>query len=195
MMQGQMMNTRRSTQSSPALRSQYSAVTPNMVARTSNNNTTMPPLPMVTVHESPNIYEQVDGGQREQETTTYEPNAIVHGLIQDVTVSEHNKRMKDRVKEVYYSSIQNKCKFLPDYVLHMYDHDDPKHISQVVLNGIGMDPTVTSREEREDAWSKYSVQVKLLMQDHRNLLSQKVKKKVIEGKHTIPHVKHLLQNH
>ena len=77
----------------------------------------------------------------------------------------------------------------------MYNHEDPKHISQVVLTGIGMDPTVTSKEEREDAWAKVSTNVKQLMQEHRNLLSQKMKKKVIEGEHFIPYVKHFVQNH
>jgi hypothetical protein len=103
--------------------------------------------------------------------------------------------LKDLVKQVYYSDVQSKCKFLPDNVLHMYNHEDPKHISQVVLTGIGMDPTVTSKEEREDAWSKVSTNVKLLMQEHRNLLGQKIKKKVIEGKQSILHVKHCVQNH
>jgi hypothetical protein len=77
----------------------------------------------------------------------------------------------------------------------MYNHEDPKHISQVVLTGIGMDLTVTTKEEREDAWAKVSTNVKQLMQEHRNLLSQKMKKKVIEGKHFIPYVKHFVQNH
>lgn len=90
--------------------------------------------------------------------------------------------MKSLLKQVYTTEIQSKCKFLPDPVLHKYNHDDKKHISQVILNGIGVDPS-SPREDREEKWAKLSPYVKQLMQDHRSQLTQRLKHKYIEGKH------------
>ena len=90
--------------------------------------------------------------------------------------------LKTLLKQVYTTEIQSKCKFLQDHVLHMYNHEDQNHISQVILNGIGVHPSST-KEEREDTWAKLSPHVKNLMKDHRTQVTQKLKLKLIEGKY------------
>ena len=133
---------------------------------------TMPPLPEV-------IPQPVVAVNR---TTPSSMSSVVSQLTSSTyRNATEDEMMKSLLKQVYTTEVQSKCKFLQDHILYCYNDEDQKHISQVILNGIGVDPSL-SREHREDKWARLSPHVKNLMQEHRNKVSQKLKKKLIGGK-------------
>jgi hypothetical protein len=123
-------------------------------------------------------------------TSTGVTSSVSGGVFLHLTSSRYvnvteEEMLKILLRQVYTTMIQSKCKFLQDSVLYSYNHEqDQNHISQVlILNGLGIDLFSSTKEAREDTWSRLSQHIKQLMQDHRNRLGQRLKNMVIEGKY------------
>jgi len=134
---------------------------------------TMPPLPEI-------IPQPVVAVNR---TTPSSMSSIVSQLTSSTYYNAtEDEMMKSLLRQVYTAEVQSKCKFLQDHILYCYNDEDQKHISQVILNGIGVDPSLP-REAREDKWARLSPHVKNMMQEHRNKLVQRLKHKLMGGKY------------
>jgi hypothetical protein len=140
---------------------------------------TMPPLLSLQSNVQPVIPAPASVGVGAHQSVTSALSTITSSTYYNVTEDE---MMKTLLKQVYASEVQSKCKFVQDNVLYCCNHEDQNHISQVILNGIGVDPN-SSREERESKWAGLCRHIQKYMQEHRNKTTQNIKLKIMECKY------------